>query len=157
MSRSGCTRTWISSRLAIQAWIYLRGPMIQLLLNSRKIFTFARHNAHLAISYVFRAIVMKLSMIARPHTTVLTHVGLVINTLVKGRSVDSSMSLYTMGPPLLTPFQCWAFRAACVCSRVLCMTSPHLHTHFRCVDIHLCGEPCGLRGKKGCQGECTKV
>ena len=29
---------------------------------------------------------------------------------------------------------------------------------FRCaVDVHLCGEPCELRGRKGCLGECTKV
>ena len=29
---------------------------------------------------------------------------------------------------------------------------------FRCaVDVHLCGEPCKLKGKKGCLGECTKV
>jgi len=32
------------------------------------------------------------------------------------------------------------------------------HPFFRCaVDIHLCGEPCKLMGKKGCLGKCTKV
>ena len=158
MSRNGCTRTWAGSRPAMQAWRHLRGPVIQLLLNSRRMFTSARHNAYLATYYVFRAVVMKLSMIVRPHTTVLIHVGLVMNILMKRRNVDSGMSFHTTGFSLLIPFQCWTFRTACVCPRILCTISLHSHTHFRCVvDLHLCGEPCELRGKKGCQGECTKV
>ena len=130
MSRYGWTRTWTGSRIAIQAWRHLRGPMMQLLLNSRRMFTSARHNAYLAISFVFRAVVIKPSMIARPHTIAPTHVNLVMNISVKRRDVDLGMLLHIMRPPLLTPFQCWALRAARVCPRILWIMSLHLHTHF---------------------------
>ena len=42
---------------------------------------------------------------------------------------------------------------------ISCIILLHLHlTFYRCaVDIHLCGEPCELSGKKGCLGGCTKV
>ena len=38
------------------------------------------------------------------------------------------------------------------------MRSPHLQVTSSCaVGVHLCGEPCKLKDKKGCQGECTRV
>ncbi|KAJ7587977.1 hypothetical protein C8J56DRAFT_860684 [Mycena floridula] len=33
----------------------------------------------------------------------------------------------------------------------------HPGTHICSVDVHLCGEPCKLSGKRGCLGECTKA
>ena len=130
MSRNGSTRTWTGLRPPMKAWRCLRGPVIQLLLNSRRMFTSARHNAYPAIYYVSRAVAMKLSMIARPHTTVLTHVGLVMDILGKRRNVDSGMLFYIMDTPLLIPFQRWAFRAACVCPRILCIMLLYLYTNF---------------------------
>ena len=64
----------------------------------------AKHSVYLAIYFVSRAVVMKLSMIARPHMTVPTHVGLVMNILVRRRNVDSGMSFYTMCFSVLIPF-----------------------------------------------------
>ena len=75
----------------MQALRYSGGPVTQLLLNSRRMSTSARHNAHLVIYYAFRVTVMTLSMIAGPHIVVLTSVALIMNTLVKRRSVVSGV------------------------------------------------------------------
>ena len=77
--------------------------MIQLLLNSRRMFTSARHSAHLVVYCVFRVVVMTLSTIAGPHIIVLTPVASVMNTLVKRRSVVSGMSCSAIILASLTP------------------------------------------------------
>jgi hypothetical protein len=130
MSRNGYTRTWRGSRPAMQAWRHSGGPVIQLLLNSRRMFTSARHSAHLVIYSVSRVVVMMLSMIAGPHISVLTNVNLVMDTLVKRRAVASGMSFHVVIFTSLTPLQCWTFRAACVCLGILYMRSLFLHAHF---------------------------
>jgi hypothetical protein len=47
----------------------------------------------------------------------------------------------------------------CICTlSLVAMPSQYLTDVARCaVDIHLCGKPCKLNGKRGCSGECTKV
>jgi len=159
MSRSGFPRTWIGLRPAMQAWRHLGGPVIQLLLNSRKMFTFARHSVHLVTYCVFRVVVMMLSMIAGLHTIALTSVASTMNILVKRRNVVSGMSHYMATLTLLTNSQCWAFRATCVCQKNPALGHPtHKLVLHRCaVDVHLCGEPCKLSGKKGCLVACIKV
>jgi len=80
----------------MQAWRLLEGPVTQLLLNLRRMFTSVRHSAHLVTYCVFRVVVMTLSMIAGPHIIALTYVGLVMNILVKRRNVDSGMLFHTL-------------------------------------------------------------
>jgi len=102
---------------------------------------------------------MIISMIARPHTVALTCVGLMMTILVKRRNVDSGMTLYTM--------IFFHINSSLVLGTQgnMCMPMDSLHEVttliipiFRCaVDVHLCGEPCKLKGKKWCLGECTKV
>jgi hypothetical protein len=130
MSRNGYTRTWKGSRLVMQAWRHSGGPVIQLLLNSRRMFIFAGHSAHLVIYCVFRVVVMMLSMIAGPHITVPANVSLVMNTLMKRRTVASGMSFHEVFFALLMLSQCWTFRAACVCLGILYMRSLSLLAHF---------------------------
>lgn len=103
---------------------------------------------------------MILHIIARLHITVLTCVGLVMITiLVKRRNVVLGIIFYTITTSLLIPSQRWTFRAACVCSKISHLKLTLLiYPLVRCaVDVHLCGEPCKLRDKKGCLGKCTKV
>jgi hypothetical protein len=108
-----------------------------------------------------QTVAMTLPMIAGLPTTVLTCVSLVMNTiLVKRRNVDLGKFFpMIIIISLLTPSQCWTFRAACVCLKAFAKDATILTIPpSRCaVDIHLCGEPCKLGDKKGCQGGCTKV
>jgi hypothetical protein len=89
----------------MQAWRHSGGPVIQLLLNSRRMFTSARHSAHLVIYSVSRVVVMMLSMIAGPHISVLTNVNLVMDTLVKRRAVASVLDIQG-GMCVLLMFTC---------------------------------------------------
>ena len=57
--------------------------------------TSVRHSVHLAAYYAFRAVVMMLLMIARPHIYAPICVGLVMNiVLVMRKNVDSGMLFY---------------------------------------------------------------
>ena len=161
MSRNGYTRTWIGSRPPMQAWRHSGGPVIQLLLNSRRMSTFARHSVHLVIYCVFRAVVMTTSMIAGPRIIVLTFVTSVTGILmVTGRSADSGMShpvtiLSQFG--LINSFTARDIQDDMCMLRIPLCGVTILTLHRCAVEVHLCGEACKLSGKKGCLGGCTKV
>jgi len=88
---------------------------MQPLLNSRRMFTSARHSVHLVTYCVSRVLVMTLSMIAGLHIFALTPVASMMSILVKRRSVDLGMLHYPMTLALLTYLQCWTFRGTYVC------------------------------------------
>lgn len=159
MSRNGYMRIWTGSRLAMQAWRHSGGPVIQLLLNSRRTFTSAGHSAHLATYCASRVVAMTPSTIVRLHTSVLTSVASAMNILAKRRNVDLGMSCYVLALTALTPSQCRAFGGTRVCQGFSsCHYCTYTPTFRRCaVNLHLCGEVCKLSGKKGCLGGCIKV
>lgn len=90
--------------------------MIQLLLNSGRTPTSARHNAYLVTCCASRVVTTTLHMIATLHMNALTRVDSVMNIILeKIRSVDSGILFYIIITSLLTPSQGRTFRATCVC------------------------------------------